>query len=527
MPDSTLTPPMPDSTLTLYGTLTATETETRILRYMLLPYGEYGRTSAGLVKAEAGALELPDLDALQFNLQHDRWKPIGRFTELAETEAGLTCAVRVSQTTAGNDLLVEAADGLRTGISVEIAEAVIDDQGNLTAGQLIGAGAVVDPAFPSAQLAAALNYTPNPEGEPTVPDSKPKTAPTIDALDAPMTPDFMAQVLASLATTGAAPAAVQPPAEVKEPTPSFPALLAAAVATGDTGKLQAISAQASGPSAILSAALADVPVQKDDHQAQWIGELWKARATYGRMWKRFQTPELTDMWVQGFDNPVTNELQIADYAGSPAELPTITVPTITAFNEQVKRAAVAFNYDRANVDFGKQQFIESFIQSGFNYWDRYLDLKAAAMLIASATTLVAKTPRPDVDPAITEVISGMQRLIRLGGTPGSVYLGESKAYAIATEKDRDKLANISVSMGLAEGTIESTAVIDASGLIGDNDVYVVDDRAASVYTLGSGPLRINALSLASGQISEALHGYYYTRVHDARAMLKVTPYVAG
>ena len=179
------------------------------------------------------------------------------------------------------------------------------------------------------------------------------------------------------------------------------------------------------------------------------------------------------------------------------------------------------------MDFGKTQFIEAFIQSGFNYWDQYLDLKAAAMLTGAATAAAAKAPRPDVDPAITEVISGMQALIRLGATPTSVYLGENKAYAVATEKDRDKLANVSVTMGLSAGTAEGAAVIDASGLIGADDVYVVDDRAASVFTLGSGPLRINALALATGQISEALHGYYYTRVHDARAMLKVTPYTAG
>ena len=509
-------------TLTLYGSLTAADTETRTLRYTLLPYGEYGRTNVGLVQATTGVLDLPELADLQFNLEHDRWKPIGIFTELTDTEEALVCAVRVSNVSAGNDLLVEAADGLRTGISVEIAEPVIDDQGNLTGGRLIGAGAVVNPAFPSARLAASLNYTPTPEGDnPMDEDKNPATPP---AAPAGVSQDQIASLVAALGATPPVPGALHKP---KEPTQSFPAMLAAAIASGDQGKLQAITAQASGPGAVLSAALANVGTFKDDHQAQWIGELWKARPSYGRMWNRFTTPELTDMWVQGFDSPVTNELRIADYTGAPTELPTITVPAITAFNEQVKRAAVAFNYDRANVDFGKSQFIEAFIQSGFNYWDQYLDLKAAAMLTGAATALAAKAPRPDVDPAITEVISGMQALIRLGATPTSVYLGENKAYAVATEKDRDKLANVSVTMGLSAGTAEGAAVIDASGLIGADDVYVVDERAASVFTLGSGPLRINALALATGQISEALHGYYYTRVHDARAMLKVTPYVAG
>ena len=503
-------------TLTLYGTLTAADTDTRILAYTLLPYGEYGRTNIGLVMASEGVLELPELSTLQFNLEHDKWRPIGVFTELTDTPDALTCKVRVSDVTAGNDLLVEAADGLRTGISVEISDPVIDDQGNLTGGRLIGAGAVVTPAFPSAQLAASLNH--HPEGDHLM-DDEDKT-PTGGA--AALTDDQLAQLIASLAGTTPVPGPLNPEHAPKE---NFPAMLAAAISSGDQAKLSAITAQSSGPAAIMTAALANVGTFKDDHQAQWIGELWKARPTYGRMWSRFQNPELTDVWVQGFDNPITNELKIADYTGAPTELPTITVPAITAFNEQVKRAAVAFNYDRANVDFGKTQFIESFIQTGFNYWDRYLDLKAAAMLTAGATPVAAKAPRPDVDPTITEVISGMQALLRRGGVPSTVYLGENKSYAAATEKDRDKLANISISMGISEGTADSAALIDASGLIGANDVYVVDDRAASVYTLGSGPLRINALALATGQISEALHGYYYTRVHDATAMLKVTPYV--
>ena len=333
---------MTDSKITLYGTLTAADTDTRTLSYMMLPYGEYGRTNVGLVMATAGCLELPDLDTLQFNLEHDGRRPIGRFTKLAETEDGLTCTVRVSEVSAGNDLLIEAADGLRTGISVEIADPVIDDQGNLTAGRLIGAGAVVNPAFPSARLAASLNHN---EGALNMADSKTKITPPAGAqLDASISQEQLTQLIAAMNGTPAVPGALN--GQVKEAKPSFPQMLAAAISSGDQSKLSAISAQASGPGAIMNAALANVNVQQDDHQAQWIGELWKARATYGRMWNRFTNPELTDMWIQGFDNPVTNELKIADYTGAPTELPTITVPTIEAFNEQAKRAAVAFNYDR-------------------------------------------------------------------------------------------------------------------------------------------------------------------------------------
>ena len=492
--------------LILYGTLTAADAESRDLSYTLLPFGEVGNTSAGAITVAPGVLTYPeDLGTLQFNREHERWTPLGKFTALTETDSALTCTVHISATTAGNDLLVEAADGLRTGISVEIKDFEVNEQYELTKGTLIGAAAVVDPAFSSARLGQPGQDDPEPESEEEPePDPEKEEEPMSNSAPVP------AALRAAKTTT----------------RESFPAVLAAAIATGDTAKLQAIAAEAAG-SAAITAALANIGVQEKDHQAQWIGEEWAQRPQYGVMWNKFQNPELTDMWVEGFDNPITNELQIKDYAGAPAEIATITVPTITPFKEQVKRAAVAFNYDRAVIDFSKAQFIESYIQSGFTYWERYLDLITASLLTTSATTYAAKAPRADVDPAVTEVISGMQRLVRLGGSPSTVFLGENKAYALSTEKDRDKLANLSVSMGLSAGAVESATIVDASGLVPDDAVYVTDARAISVFTLGSGPIRVNALALATGQISEALHGYHYERVHDATALLKVTPYVAG
>ena len=498
---------MPKSTLTLYGTLTAAETETRILRYMLLPYGEYGRTSAGLVKAEAGALELPALDGLQFNLQHDRWKPIGRFIELAETEAGLTCAVRVSQTTAGNDLLVEAADGLRTGISVEIAEAVIDDQGNLASGQLVGAGAVVDPAFPSAQLAAALNYT-STEGEP-VPRSR--------LIADPLTPENTSKVQASLEAAAASATGGQTlTAQVTEPVQSFPQLLATAIRENDHSFLMQASGQVQGDA--LFAALANVPLEKNDHQHQYIGELWKARPSYGVLTPLFAGEELADFWIEGFDNPITNELRMQDYAGDPDEIGTITAPTITPFQEEAKHAAVGFNYSRKYVDFRRTAYIEAFIQSGLDYWENYMDLKLAQRMNATKTTLVANAPRADVDPVQTEIISGTMELRRRGGNADFAILGSSKYYDLATEKDRDKLVD--------PHKFFPTQIVDGRSFVPADAVIIGDSRSIRYWELGSGPIRVNALALATGQVQEALFGYWWTKTQDPRALIDVKPYTA-
>src|SRR5690606_33044775 len=104
----------------------------------------------GRVTASAGSLTLPESPSdLVANMEHDRTRPVARGVALDETDDGLTATLRVARTTAGDDLLVEAREGLRTGISVEIDDPVIKG-GALVGGTLTGAGFVTEPAFPSA-----------------------------------------------------------------------------------------------------------------------------------------------------------------------------------------------------------------------------------------------------------------------------------------------------------------------------------------------------------------------------------------
>lgn len=127
----------------------------RTLRYLLLPWGERGRTSIGEVVASPGSVELPDDPAsVKLNLEHDRRRPVGRALQLWEEAAGVLAVFTVARTSVGDDVLEEAAAGLRTGVSVEVDEPVVR-RGRLLSGLLTAAAAVVEPAFPSARLAAS------------------------------------------------------------------------------------------------------------------------------------------------------------------------------------------------------------------------------------------------------------------------------------------------------------------------------------------------------------------------------------
>lgn len=142
------------TTLKLTGRLLAAGEDT--LRYRLLTYGEEGNTSAGRVTIDAGALTVPDdVTALEaVNIEHDRLRPVGRVVALDNTDQHLDVEVRTLETTAGRDVQLEAREGVRAGISVEIDRVVIR-AGRLVAGLLAGAGLVVRPAFPSSMLTAS------------------------------------------------------------------------------------------------------------------------------------------------------------------------------------------------------------------------------------------------------------------------------------------------------------------------------------------------------------------------------------
>lgn len=148
------------TTIRVAGTLLAAG-EDRHLTYRLLPFGEAGSTSVGRVTASVGTVSIPDdVTTLVANLEHDPTRPLARFVSVTESDDGLDATLRVLATQAGDDLLTEVREGVRTGISVELDDITMQAArpgvpAALLAGTLAGAGFVARPAFPSARLAAA------------------------------------------------------------------------------------------------------------------------------------------------------------------------------------------------------------------------------------------------------------------------------------------------------------------------------------------------------------------------------------
>jgi HK97 family phage major capsid protein len=153
--------------LNFEGQVLAASVETRTIRGLVVPFGKSGNTSAGPVRFEFGAFGDIDPSQIILNAEHDRTRPLGRGIgdSLEVTPAGISMAFKIAPTNAGNDALVEAAEGLRPAFSIEakVNEYSIEKGVMVVASANLEAVAhVTNPAFKDAQIldVAATEETP-------------------------------------------------------------------------------------------------------------------------------------------------------------------------------------------------------------------------------------------------------------------------------------------------------------------------------------------------------------------------------
>ena len=153
--------------LNFEGQVLAASVETRTIRGLVVPFGKSGNTSAGPVRFEFGAFGDIDPSQIILNAEHDRTRPLGRGIgdSLEVSPAGISMAFKIAPTNAGNDALVEAAEGLRPAFSIEakVNEYTIEKGVMVVASATLEAVAhVTNPAFKDAQISdvAATEETP-------------------------------------------------------------------------------------------------------------------------------------------------------------------------------------------------------------------------------------------------------------------------------------------------------------------------------------------------------------------------------
>jgi hypothetical protein len=532
----------------LSGTLTA-DRDARVITGLLLPYGEPGRTSSGTVTASAGALEVAD--SVLLNLEHDPTRPVGRMVSHEETDAGLMASFSIARTRAGDDVLEEAAEGLRTGLSVEVDDVVIR-AGALLGGTLTGAASVTIPAFPSAQLVAAdAGDLEDPPADPADPAADPEADPeaeddTEDAEDGPdleadaldITPETTLQDLMDALAgpdTPTDPAANVAAADQEGPpvTASRQGLAASAGARSTKGTsltlreftAAAVAAAKAGDRRMI-AALNDVTqtgVGADVSGVQFLGELWSG-VQYNRRFVPLLTHgDLTAYSMKGWRWVTPPE--VWDYAGDKAAITSEDVDTEAA-TTSANRLAGGNDIDRKFVDFPDEGFLESYVQALRESYARKSDLKAAAFIDASATALTADTVPTGVSAATAALVDAALGLVDVG-TPTFAILGNAAYRSLLLTPKDQVLEFLSMSLGLEQGSMESFTVVPGGSAFGDSDVVVGIKAAATFYELPGVPIRVDALDIEHGGIDIGLFGYWATLLNDARGIVKTQPIPAS
>jgi HK97 family phage major capsid protein len=154
-------------------TLTAADSRKRTISGTIVTWGERGNTSAGATVFEEGSIDFSK--PVKLLLEHDRTRPIGKMMDITADKNGIEATFKIAGTIAGDDSLLEAAEGLRDGFSVGV---MVDDWKNkdgvmsISAAKLIEVSLVTDPAIDSARVAdVAATETPAENSEATAEDT--------------------------------------------------------------------------------------------------------------------------------------------------------------------------------------------------------------------------------------------------------------------------------------------------------------------------------------------------------------------
>ena len=134
-------------------TLTAADTKTRTLTGRIVTWGEEGFTSAGNTVFAKDSITIPK--NVKLLLEHDRTRPIGKLSSYEVTDLGIEASFRIAGTIAGDDSLLEAAEGLRDGFSVGIKLNEwenVDGAMVISSSQMIETSLVTEPAIDSARV---------------------------------------------------------------------------------------------------------------------------------------------------------------------------------------------------------------------------------------------------------------------------------------------------------------------------------------------------------------------------------------
>ena len=529
-------------------------TTSRTLGGTLVRYNVPGRTSKGRLRVRPGALRFPDdLGAVKLTREHYRDESRGHLTGVVPIPDGLRITARASDGPEGDAALREAQDRTRDGLSFDVVDAtIVGDE--ITDALVIAIGQVGIPAYDDgridtiaanlnpgepmneqqrarlAELAAMNNRSTEEEQEYTQLSAAAVAEVTAPAAsdDPPATPEGGDAVAASAARTTevaasipAVPAGV-PTRDAVRTTPragsafaDFVADFTAALRPGNPTRM-----------ADITAALADITHSAHSSVIEapaWSGELWSG-LVYEPQWADlFNTGDLTNWEGKGWR--FTTKLEIQDYAGDKAEIPTDNITTESSEYEAA-RMAVGVDIDRKFFDFPNQGFVQSLFEQVRESWTMKLDAKIRAYALAQAVAARVDERIP-FDGVSNPLIAAQDSLLkavavavrslkrRRVGKATFVYVNDDDYFTLFDVTNLDVPAYLSL-LGVEPENIRSSEDVP------EGTVLAGVRQAATVRTLPGSPIRVDAQNLSHAGIDEAFFGYWAIEEHHTQGIAKAT-----
>lgn len=498
-------------------------TSTRTIAGTAAVYGVVASASMGPMVIEAGALHLADdLRRVKLLVDHDQAQPVGYAATADDDPQRLSMTFTVPAGAAGDAALLQAANGLRDGLSIG---AWIDDDGyrfddddvlHVASAQLREVSLCAVPAYDDARVtdvaasAAAWRAARAADQRgPTMP------APAIEA----------APVTASTPDPATGPGAT---AEPTLPGPVVVATQAAPVVpprtTSRTMTLAQVSDQAlamirAGSPQMVQATLNDI-VPADDagvaDRPQWVDELWQASQATRPLIDTLGTPRpLTALKVMGYKR-VYAQL-VDEYAGNKTDIFSGEYSTAPA-EAPAQRFAGGNDIDRAFFDLGDGSFIREWFTAATDDYKRQTETYVATGLLTAATVVAGQTSVIGALNTIAANLKGMGANLDFAVLSPAAWADLS---SITTADAPWWLASSSsVSIKNQDGTISNFAYIVSPALTG-LQVVGGDTRSATFYEKNP-PVQVRAEVVPKGGIDVGVFGYIALLVNDARALQKAT-----
>lgn len=532
------------NTIRAYGELLTASEDSRVLTYKLLPFSETGRTNKGSVTVEKGAVKIPsDISHLVLNTEHKQDAPVGRFVSVEEREDALYATVTISDFERGNDALHAARAGELSGISVEVRNPVIR-AGRMLDGELTGAALCKSPAFSNALLMAsdsgdinekiaaiqaaltALVDSIAPEAE-SAPDEEPavepEETPSEDAPEEPAVEDDEPKK-SLFASAGA----TNTKEDIMSETSAAPAASLFAANAGDAPKASALEEFATmlsdgasmGAPGSLHAALTDITAANSYDKTAvpaYVGELYQTGRNYSPKYSVLlgQKPLVAKV-IKGWKFNVLPAVAY-DYAGFPAEIGTNS-PTVTEVSTTAAQLAGGHTIDRLTLTLNDGGYVAGYLRECTDDFERKLDTKALDFIDATATAVTGVGGT-----AYDKLLKGAQ-LVAETGTPEWAIVGADLWLELMKTTDTNKLALIGASIGLSEGQFANFRIIQAplSRTALNGKIIIGTSKAAEMYTLPGGAVRVNAADVARNGEVNGVWGAYAFLEHDRREIVKVS-----